>query len=98
MPIEVGGEQRLAVWRPPDAGGAELGACVLDGVVGELRASGLGAGEDLGASRLLPLARSGSTPTPAAAAATRAQRKRTMRLGQPDDREVCLCTGAPGTR
>ena len=38
LSVEVGGEQRLAVWRPPDAGGAELGARVLDGVVGELRA------------------------------------------------------------
>ena len=56
LPVEVGGEQRFVVSRPRDAGGAELGARVLDGVVGELRASGLGADEDLGASRLLPLA------------------------------------------
>ena len=63
---EEGGEQRFAVWRAADAGGAELGARVLDGVVGELRASGLGAGEDLGSSGLLPLAHSGSEGWPSA--------------------------------
>ena len=35
LPVEVGGEQRLVVGGAPDAGGAELGARVLDGVVGE---------------------------------------------------------------
>ena len=38
LPVEVGGEQRFAVGRARDAGFAELGARVLDGVVGELLA------------------------------------------------------------
>jgi len=55
LSVEVGGEQRLAVWRPPDAGGAELGADNGKGVGGELRprfdgALG-GAGELAGAGR-----------------------------------------------
>ena len=74
MPIEVGGEQRLAVWRARDVGGSELGARVLDGVGGELRARGLGAGEDLRASGLPPLARLGTRKIAAKTAAYRPDR------------------------
>ena len=61
------GRRRVAPRGLAAAGCRRLGvgrAGVLDGVLGELRVGGLGAGEDLGASGLLPLAQRSTLAVP----------------------------------